>query len=436
MAKRNNPKAKSEKKGLVIERTFDAPVALVWKSITRKEDIKKWSFDIKEFKLKVGFEFHFDAEDNGVKWIHHCKITAVIPEKKLAYTWRYEGYAGDTLVTFELFAKGNKTKLRLTHEGLETFPKIPALTKSSFVEGWTNIIGKNLKEFVESTAAKNQEFVISRVFDAPRHVVWKALKNPEHMKHWWGPKGFTVKVAKMDFREGGSYHYCMRSPDGQDMWGKFVYREIIKPEKIVFINSFSDEKGGLTRHPKNPNWPLEMLSTFTFEEKGGKTTFTIRWIPYNATEEERQTFDKGRAGMTQGWTGTLDQLDTFLKRDQHYDVADGKICYLEIPASDIDRSSSFYKEVFNWNIRKRGDGNVSFDDTLGAVSGTWVLGRKAHTEPGLIVHIMVDNAGKTIAKILANGGKIVQPIGKDAPEITARFSDPAGNVFGIYQHHR
>ena len=111
----------------------------------------------------------------------------------------------------------------------------------------------------------------------------------------------------------------------------------------------------------------------------------------------------------------------------------GKICYLEIPALDIKQSMEFYKEVFQWKIRQRGDGQFAFDDTVGEVSGTWVLGRKPGTEPGVVISIMVDDIKKTIAAIMANGGKIVQPVGADAPEITARFSDPAGNVFGLYQ---
>jgi uncharacterized protein YndB with AHSA1/START domain len=162
----------------------------------------------------------------------------------------------------------------------------------------------------------DNDFVISRVFDAPRELVWKAFTDPEHMKHWWGPKGFTVRAANMDFRPGGSYHYCMRSPDGHDMWGKFVYREIVPPERMVFINSFSDEAGGLTRHPMSPTWPLETLSTFTFSEQEGKTTLTIRWSPYNATDVERKTFEDGRKGMHQGWTGTLDQLENYLAKAQ------------------------------------------------------------------------------------------------------------------------
>ena len=162
--------------------------------------------------------------------------------------------------------------------------------------------------------ASDRDFVISRVFDAPRELVWKAFTDPEHMKHWWGPKGFTVRAAKMDFRRGGSYHYCLRSPDGQDMWGKFVYREIAAPERLVFVNSFSDENGGLTRHPMSLTWPLEMLSTFTFTEQDGKTTFTIRWSPLNASDAELKTFEEGRKGMQQGWGGTLDQLEEYLAK--------------------------------------------------------------------------------------------------------------------------
>ena len=157
-----------------------------------------------------------------------------------------------------------------------------------------------------------KDFVLTRVFDAPRDLVWKAFTDPERMKQWWGPKGFKVLHSKMDLRPGGTYHYGMQAPDGKTMWGKFVYREIVPPEKLVFINSFSDEKAGLTRHPMAPTWPLEMLSVFTFEDLGGKTRFTIRWAPYNASEEERKTFDAGHASMTQGWGGTMEQLAAYL----------------------------------------------------------------------------------------------------------------------------
>ena len=114
-------------------------------------------------------------------------------------------------------------------------------------------------------------------------------------------------------------------------------------------------------------------------------------------------------------------------------LANGKICYVEIPATEIERSADFYKRVFGWNIRKRGDGSTSFDDTTGEVSGTWVLGRPPSSAPGLLFYVMVDSVAGTVDAILANKGEIVQPIGADAPEITARFRDPAGNVIGLYQ---
>ncbi len=114
-------------------------------------------------------------------------------------------------------------------------------------------------------------------------------------------------------------------------------------------------------------------------------------------------------------------------------VGNGKICYVEIPAVDVERSAEFYQRVFGWNLRKRGDGATAFDDGVGEVSGTWVLNRPPSTTPGLMLYIMVDNAEETVKAIAANGGEIVQAIGGDAPEITARFRDPGGNVIGIYQ---
>src|SRR5262249_9002364 len=114
-------------------------------------------------------------------------------------------------------------------------------------------------------------------------------------------------------------------------------------------------------------------------------------------------------------------------------LANGKICSIEMPATDIARSSNFYKKVFGWNIRKCGDGSIAFDDTSGEVSGTWVLGRPLASKPGLLFYVMVDSVAATLNVIVADGGEIVQPIGADAPEITARFRDPAGNVIGLYQ---
>lgn len=114
-------------------------------------------------------------------------------------------------------------------------------------------------------------------------------------------------------------------------------------------------------------------------------------------------------------------------------LGNGKICYLEIPAVDIQESAKFYEKVFGWKLRRRGDGNIAFDDGVGQVSGTWITKRQPSAQVGVLIYIMVDSVAKTLEAIVDNGCEIVQPIGMDAPEITARFRDPGGNVFGLYQ---
>jgi uncharacterized protein YndB with AHSA1/START domain len=170
----------------------------------------------------------------------------------------------------------------------------------------------NSTKAMPNAAAQADEFVISRVIDAPRSRVWKAWTDAKELKKWWGPKGFEVVSTKVDLKPSGIFHYLLRSPDGQEMWGKFVYREIVPEERLVFITSFSDETAGVTRHPMAPDWPLKMLSTVTFVETAGKTTIMVHWSPYEATEKERDTFEAGRASMKAGWTGTFERLDAYL----------------------------------------------------------------------------------------------------------------------------
>ena len=156
-------------------------------------------------------------------------------------------------------------------------------------------------------------FVISRLLDTPRDKVWRAWTEVEHLRQWWGPKGFAVTHCKVDLRPGGLMHFCLRMPDGGEMWGKFVYREIVKPERLVWINSFSDKDAGTTVHPMSPDWPREMLTEVRFEAQGGKTRVTVQWVPVDAsTEIERKTFDEGRDSMKQGWSGTFEQLEAYL----------------------------------------------------------------------------------------------------------------------------
>ena len=157
-----------------------------------------------------------------------------------------------------------------------------------------------------------QEFAITRVLDAPRKLVFDAWSKPEHLARWWGPKGFTVKIETLEFRPGGRFHYSMAMPNGTLMWGLIVYREIAAPERIVFINSFSDAEGGIGANPWNPDWPKEVLNTITFAEAAGKTTVSLRGGPINATEAQWKTYADNHPSMQGGFTGTFDVLAEYL----------------------------------------------------------------------------------------------------------------------------
>ena len=139
----------------MIERTLNAPIARVWKALTDVDQMRQWYFDLKEFTPQVGFEFEFVVEHEGNRYHHLCKVVEIVPEKKIAYSWRYKGEPGDSLVTFELFAEDNKTHLKLTHRGIETFPKTSAYARKNFEAGWKSIIGTELKQFVEKSKGKS-----------------------------------------------------------------------------------------------------------------------------------------------------------------------------------------------------------------------------------------------------------------------------------------
>jgi uncharacterized protein YndB with AHSA1/START domain len=140
---------------IIVERVYDANAERVWQAITDQKKMKEWYFDFAEFKPEVGFEFQWYGGDEEKQWLHAGKITEVIPGKKISYTWKYPGYAGESHVTFELFAEGDKTRLKLTHTGIETFPAdMPSFKKENFIGGWNEIIGTLLKNFLEKEAQK------------------------------------------------------------------------------------------------------------------------------------------------------------------------------------------------------------------------------------------------------------------------------------------
>ncbi|MGH8064289.1 MAG: SRPBCC domain-containing protein [Candidatus Entotheonellia bacterium] len=160
-----------------------------------------------------------------------------------------------------------------------------------------------------ATEPTERMLVITRVFDAPPSVVFKAWTEPEHFMRWWGPKGFTTPFCKIDLRPGGIMHFCMRSPEGRDFWNKGVFREVVEPERIVSTDPFSDEEGNLVQpahYGMSPDWPSETLLTVTFAEHDGKTKLTSQQTVIASVAE--------RNGAQQGWTETLDRLAEYLAK--------------------------------------------------------------------------------------------------------------------------
>jgi uncharacterized protein YndB with AHSA1/START domain len=168
---------------------------------------------------------------------------------------------------------------------------------------------KNIGGTTMSTQIK-----ITHTFNAPRELVFKAFTESDHLKNWWGPKGWTFEVYKSEFRPGGVFHYSQKPADGDVMWVKFVYSEMKTSEKIVYTSFFSDEEGTAVRATFNANWPMEILNTITFNEIDGKTTLAMILAPISPTEEEINTFEDSKEMVQEGHSGTLEQLDEYLTK--------------------------------------------------------------------------------------------------------------------------
>ena len=315
----SNPSTKSDastaEREIVITRVFDAPRDLVFQVWTDPQHVGSWwgptgfTTTTHEIDVRPGGVWRFimhgpDGVDYPNKIVAYLEINR--PER-LVYDHGDDGEAGYFRVTVTFAEQDGKTRLTMRSLFASAAERDEVVTKYHAIEGGN----QTLDRFGEQLA---KTFSISRVFDAPRDLVWKAVTESERLMHWWGPKGFTMLVCKVDLRPGGVFQYAMRSPDGHEMWGKWVYREIVPPERLATVVSFTDEHGKLLRHPMSPTWPLEVLNTMTLAEHAGKTTMTIFGYPVNATEEERKTFADGRGSMKQGFTGTLDQLEAYLAK--------------------------------------------------------------------------------------------------------------------------
>lgn len=327
-AKQNPAPSSTADREIVVTRTFNAPRELVWDAWTDPKHVVNWwgptgfTTTIEKMDVRPGGVWkHVMHGPDGTDYPNSSVFKEIVKPERIVYS-HGGGKPGDPGVhfisTWTFEALGDKT--RVTMRGVFD----TAADRDRVVKQYNAVEGANqtLDRFGEylnhlSGSGVDGDFVITRTFDAPRELVFKAFTDPERMQHWWGPKGFSVVKAKMDLRPGGFYLYGMKGPDGDMMWGKFVYREIVAPQRLVFLDSFADEAGNITHHPMSPTWPLELLTTITFDEHADGTLLTVRWslLP-TVSEAERQLFNSMRESMNGGWTGTLDKLAAYLMQAQ------------------------------------------------------------------------------------------------------------------------
>jgi uncharacterized protein YndB with AHSA1/START domain len=309
---------------VVVTRAFDAPRRLVFAAMSTCEHMARWwgprGYDLTvcEMDLRPGGAYRFvqRSPDGGIHPFKGVFREIAAPER-IVFTQIYDVAPineHEVIVTNTLSERDGRTTLS-QHLLFDSIEARDGMIGSGMEWGEAQSFERMdelLVELAGDASASDAEFVFEHDFEAARDLVWKAWTEPQRMAQWWGPGGSEIRVRGLDLRPGGVFHYSMQLPDGPVMWGRFVYREIVPQERIVFVNSFSDEKGGVTRNPWIAGWPLEVLNTLTLTEHDGKTKLTLRGGPINATEEELQAFRGGLAGMEQGFAGTFDQLDRYL----------------------------------------------------------------------------------------------------------------------------
>jgi uncharacterized protein YndB with AHSA1/START domain len=304
-----------EARSIMHSRVFDAPRQLVWKAWTDAKHLSQWwgpdgfTITTSKFDFRPGGEWVFVMHGpDGTDYKNHLIYREIVEFDRILFS-HVSGPVFDATATF--VSEGNKTRvtMQMVFDSVELRNRV--VEEFGAVEGLKQTLA-HLGDYVGRM--NSGAFVISRAFDAPRDLVWKAWTEEDRLAQWFGPKGTKVTHSNNDLRPGGMYLYCLRSADGSDMWGRWLYREIAKPERLVFIASFSNEKAEVTKTPFGDDWPLEWLSTITFAEEAGRTRVTVRWEPIHATEAQQLVFAAGHASMNNGWSGTFEHLATYLGR--------------------------------------------------------------------------------------------------------------------------
>lgn len=298
---------------LTIERSYDATPEQIWAALTDPSQMKLWYINIPDFKPEVGHQFQFEGGPPDKTYLHLCEIKEVVPNEVIAYSWRFDGFPGDSLVRFELLPDGKKTKVRLTHSGIESFAAANAsdFNAKNFEIGWLHLMNANLVDFL----AVKFNLKLTRLLDAPRDLVFKAWTEPQHLANWWGPAGMGLRVVRFDLQPGGIFHYAMVAQNGAEMFGRMAYREITPPVRLVWVNSFADAEGNVAQSAYFPNneFPLEILNILTLTEENGKTILQLTGGPLNATAEQEAFYVGMIPNMEQGFGGTFQKLQDYLQ---------------------------------------------------------------------------------------------------------------------------
>lgn len=302
---------------VTFTRLFDAPRELVFRAWTDPGHIARWwgphnfTNEVRAFEPRPGGRMEIDMiGPDGTVYPGGGTFLEVAEPERLVFRSSALDAEGNvvledhTTVTFE--ENDGRTRMTLDAQVVQ-ISGIGFRYVRGMEEGWAQSLERL------GLAVDPHTFVIARSFDAPRDLVFRAWTEREHLIQWFGPKGFEMFACSVDLRPGGLMHYGLRASNGMEMWGRWEFREIVSPRQLVYVSSFSDPEGAITRAPfLDGRFPLEVFSSVIFEESDGRTTVTLYGVPLNASEDERSAFTEIHPSMQQGWGGTFEQLEAYL----------------------------------------------------------------------------------------------------------------------------
>jgi uncharacterized protein YndB with AHSA1/START domain len=301
---------------IVGERLLDAPRELVWAAWTDPKHVAQWwgpngfTNTIHEMDVRAGGVWRFMMHGpDGKDWPNRVSFIEVERPSRLVYDHGDDAKPDQfqVTVTFEE-AAGGKTKLTMRSLFKTKAERDFVIEKVGAIDGMNQTLGRLAQHLPDMP-----DFVVTRLLDAPRPLVWKAWTDAAALAQWWGPKTFDVGVLKQELRPGGHFHYSMKTPQGQMMWGRFVYQEISPPERLSYVSSFADKNGDLAPNPWLPDFPLELSNVLTLTEENGRTRLTLVASPIKADEAQVVAFVGLRTSMQGGYAGTFEQLEAYLR---------------------------------------------------------------------------------------------------------------------------